>query len=80
MKSKIILLSGPRQVGKTTMVRQLLDSDSYHNYLKSATPVQIVYNLKHQKEKGPATMISVQDFLLKMNLRKRSMNPTLHVF
>jgi predicted AAA+ superfamily ATPase len=32
LKSKIVLLSGPRQVGKTTMARQLMDENYYLNY------------------------------------------------
>ncbi len=32
LKSKIVLLSGPRQVGKTTMSRQLTSSYTYLNY------------------------------------------------
>ena len=36
MKEKIILLSGPRQVGKTTLSRQLVESNSYLNYDSSS--------------------------------------------
>ena len=36
MKEKIILLSGPRQVGKTTLSRQLVESKSYLNYDSSS--------------------------------------------
>ena len=36
MKEKIILLSGPRQVGKTTLARQFVESDMYLNYDSSA--------------------------------------------
>ena len=36
MKEKIILLSGPRQVGKTTLARQLVEPDTYLNYDSSA--------------------------------------------
>ncbi len=36
MKEKIILLSGARQVGKTTMARQLVDSYAYLNYDSSS--------------------------------------------
>lgn len=31
-KTKIILLSGPRQVGKTTLSKSLVESYSYYNY------------------------------------------------
>ena len=38
----------------------------FHGYLKSAFPMQIVYNLKHRKSNGPAKMVPVVDFLLEM--------------
>ncbi|MCK5437707.1 MAG: AAA family ATPase, partial [Desulfobulbaceae bacterium] len=36
LKEKIILLSGPRQVGKTTLSRQLIPSNVYLNYDSSS--------------------------------------------
>jgi len=36
LQEKIVLLSGPRQVGKTTLSRQLTDSHAYLNYDASA--------------------------------------------
>jgi len=35
----------------------------FHSFLKDATPVQIVYKLKHKKTKGPASMQPVHEFL-----------------
>ena len=43
----------------------------FHGYLKSAFPMQIVYNLKHRKSNGPAKMIPVVDFLLEMELQQK---------
>jgi predicted AAA+ superfamily ATPase len=40
----------------------------FHGYLKSASPMQIVYNLRHHKSNGPAKMIPVVDFLMEMKL------------
>ncbi|MCK4827419.1 AAA family ATPase [bacterium] len=36
LQEKIVLLSGPRQVGKTTLSRQLIPSHSYLNYDSSS--------------------------------------------
>jgi len=60
---------------KPVMMIEVKESDDsfaaplfrFYGYLDSASPVQIVYNLKHRKSKGPAKMVSVQDFLLKMD-------------
>ena len=41
LKEKIVLLSGPRQVGKTTLSRQLIDSHVYLNY-DAASDRQII--------------------------------------
>jgi len=41
----------------------------FHGYLKSASPMQIVYNLRHHKSNGPVRMIPVVDFLLEMKLQ-----------
>ena len=35
----------------------------FHNFLKDAVPIQVVYNLKRKKSKGPATMLPVHEFL-----------------
>jgi hypothetical protein len=35
----------------------------FHNILKGATPIQIVYNLKNKKSRGPAKMLAVHEFL-----------------
>lgn len=35
----------------------------FHNFLKTASPVQVVYNLKHKKSKGKAKMLPVHEFL-----------------
>ena len=60
--------------GKPVMMIEVKEGDDsfsaalfrFHGYLKSAFPVQIVYNLKHRKSNGPAKMVSVVDFLLEM--------------
>jgi predicted AAA+ superfamily ATPase len=35
----------------------------FHNFLKKATPIQIVYNLKNKKSRGPVRMMPVHEFL-----------------
>jgi hypothetical protein len=35
----------------------------FHNFLKEATPIQIVYNLKSKKSRGSAKMLPVHEFL-----------------
>ena len=40
----------------------------FHNYLKEAIPVQIVYNLRHKKSKGSAQMLPVHEFLNNFHL------------
>ncbi len=35
----------------------------FHNFLKDAVPIQVVYNLKRKKSKCPATMLPVHEFL-----------------
>ena len=35
----------------------------FHKFVPTATPIQIVYNLKHKKSKGAATMLPVHEFL-----------------
>ena len=35
----------------------------FHNFLKEAVPIQIVYNLKHKKSKDPAKMLPAHEFL-----------------
>ena len=41
----------------------------FHKFLKSASPVQIVYNLKHCKSSGPAKMMPVHEFLMNLKLQ-----------
>lgn len=45
----------------------------FHSFLKDATPVQIVYKLKHKKTKGPASMQPVHEFLKNCDLRSEKM-------
>jgi hypothetical protein len=40
----------------------------FHGFLKSAFPVQVVYNLKHKKSSGPAKMMPVHEFLMNLKL------------
>lgn len=35
----------------------------FHNFLNEAAPIQIVYNLKRKKSKGPAKMLPAHEFL-----------------
>ena len=41
----------------------------FHRFLKSASPVQVVYNLKHRKSSGPAKMMPVHEFLRDIKLQ-----------
>jgi len=40
----------------------------FYNYLNESEPIQIVYNLKHKKSKGPVKMLPVHEFLINLKL------------
>ena len=39
----------------------------FHNFLPTATPIQVVYNLKRNKTKGPANMVAASEFLMNLS-------------
>lgn len=42
----------------------------FHNYLIESEPIQIVYDLKQKKSKGPVKMLPVHEFLINLKLMK----------
>jgi predicted AAA+ superfamily ATPase len=42
----------------------------FHKFLKETIPIQIVYNLKRKKSKGPADMLPAHEFLGKLSFSK----------
>ena len=59
LKEKIVLLSGPRQVGKTTLSKQLTSSNVYLNY-DAASDRRIIHAQEWERDSRPLCVVEVR--------------------